>query len=608
MKRLLVLGEASDKLFVDLSSPYPLRLRILKYFWGISQDTAYDHEQGGLVAAFLLLYTKVKTAGFVTYTEMALGLNFCDFLKISCRGLIQYSRVVLPWASIGLFHRSHHSEEAHNGGIIDVKITYAIFCCTAVLEFFAAFPIGFWDLDDLYLSQERVVKWPQLVAQYSLIGYFASNKKYSKWMCIAGGIFGCKDFVDQRILCMKQCSSSSARITQLVLGYLKDGWKEEIHDAPSYRRFNDHSTHWPVLLGYLEEGHHHVGFSSSMRKRAFDESVLLWHIATDFCFFLSLAASEHTCVLADSDCSASKAYVQCRQMSNYMMYLLFVNPEMLLPGTRRNLFIDAYDGLNHILKDMDMDIPMGRKPPNVKKHEWVMLQRVINTMQKRNRSKKALEPCSQDELKKVSPEEEESPSKEKSNTKKGGHSKEKLLIDDAWALAQRLLDNNKGDEKKMWEEIQRVWVEMLCFSASRCRGYLHAKALGEGGEFLSYVWLTLFHMGMETFTDKLQRGEPRSQEVEAGNNATATPSAPNVSTTAPSTCEICINDVFTTNAGAAPSTSKICMAGDDMVNVSTTSTTAPSTSDICIIDDVLATDAGAAPSTSEICMAEDDMV
>jgi len=556
-----VLGDASDKLFVDLSSPYPLRLRILNYFWGISQDTAYNHAKGGLVAAFLLLYTKLKTAGFVTKTEMALGPNFCDFLQMSCRWLILFSRVVLPWASVVLFNRSHHSEEARNH-IIDVKITYAIFCCTAVLEFFATIPIGFWDLDNLYLTQERVVKWPQMVTQYSFIGYFASNKKHSNWMRIAG-IFGCKDFVDQRILCMKPCSSS-ARITQLVLGYLKDGWKKEIHDAPSYRRFNDHSTHWPVLLGYLEEGHH-VGFSSSMRKRAFDESVLLWHIATDFCFFLSLAASEHTCGLADSDCSACKV-IQCNEMSNYMVYLLFVNPEMLLPGTRRNLFIDAYDGLNHILKDMDMDmdIPMGRKPPNVKKQKWVMLQRVINTMQKRNRSKKASEPCPREEPKKVSPPEEEGspPSKEKSNKKKkGGHSKEKL-IDDAWALAQRLLDNNKGDEKKMWEEIQRVWVEMLCFSASRCRGYLHAKALGEGGEFLSYVWLTLFHMGMETFTDKLQR---EVKEHDAANHAATAPpstseqvsSATTGAGTAPSTS----SDVH--SASAAPSTSEIRMAKDD---------------------------------------------
>ncbi|EMS45889.1 hypothetical protein TRIUR3_31375 [Triticum urartu] len=45
----------------------------------------------------------------------------------------------------------------------------------------------------------------------------------------------------------------------------------------------------------------------------------------------------------------------------------------------------------------------------------------------------------------------------------------------------------QGDEKKMWEVMEGVWVEMLCFSASRCRGYLHAKSLGTGPELLTYI-------------------------------------------------------------------------------------------------------------------------
>jgi hypothetical protein len=37
-------------------------------------------------------------------------------------------------------------------------------------------------------------------------------------------------------------------------------------------------------------------------------------------------------------------------MSNYMIYLLFINPEMLLSGTRRNLFKEANAELDEILK------------------------------------------------------------------------------------------------------------------------------------------------------------------------------------------------------------------------------------------------------------------
>jgi hypothetical protein len=70
---------------------------------------------------------------------------------------------------------------------------------------------------------------------------------------------------------------------------------------------------------------------------------------------------------------------------------------------------------------------------------------------------------------------------------------------------------NKAKEyadDKMWAVIQGVWVEMLCFSAGRCRGYLHAKSLANGGEYLSYVWLLLSYMGMETMPEKMQRPEP----------------------------------------------------------------------------------------------------
>jgi hypothetical protein len=37
-----------------------------------------------------------------------------------------------------------------------------------------------------------------------------------------------------------------------------------------------------------------------------------------------------------------------------------------------------------------------------------------------------------------------------------------------------------------------------------CRGYLHAKSLGEGGEFLSFVWLVLSLKGAKSLADKLQ--------------------------------------------------------------------------------------------------------
>jgi hypothetical protein len=72
----------------------------------------------------------------------------------------------------------------------------------------------------------------------------------------------------------------------------------------------------------------------------------------------------------------------------------------------------------------------------------------------------------------------------------------------ACKLANELLAITENADR--WKVMYRVWMGMLCYSASMCRGYLHAKSLGEGGEFLSFVWLVLSLKGAKTLADKLQ--------------------------------------------------------------------------------------------------------
>jgi hypothetical protein len=97
------------------------------------------------------------------------------------------------------------------------------------------------------------------------------------------------------------------------------------------------------------------------------------------------------------------------------------------------------------------------------------------------------------------------------------------LIHDACKLSDELMEVRP--EETRWELMYRAWLGMLCYSASMCRGYLHAKSLGEGGEFLSFVWLVLSLKGApaKTLADKLQMPEPDAQESAAGEEtATAT--------------------------------------------------------------------------------------
>ncbi|VAI52342.1 unnamed protein product [Triticum turgidum subsp. durum] len=233
----------------------------------------------------------------------------------------------------------------------------------------------------------------------------------------------CKDHVNMHCYIKHGPSDSSSTIAELVLGYVNDGWKGYIHDAASYKIFNNHRGEWTLKkhrLGHAKR----LGWSLKM---AFDRSVLLWHIATDLCFH------HQSTTPRGQECA-----VQSRVISNYMAYLLSVRPEMLMLGTRKGIFMVACD---------DVELMLGSE-----------------------------------------------------------------LATDVRGLAQ--------DEHVRWEVIQGVWVEMLCYSASRCRGYLHAKNMNEGPELLSQVWILLSFMGMETSADRYQKSEPpetkEEEEVEAG--------------------------------------------------------------------------------------------
>jgi len=81
-------------------------------------------------------------------------------------------------------------------------------------------------------------------------------------------------------------------------------------------------------------------------------------------------------------------------MSNYMVYLLFFNPEMLLPGSRQNLFKTAYDELNGILNLKDWEwnpVCWSRCTPcggvRQTKEEAIVMDRLITVMQKKVREK-----------------------------------------------------------------------------------------------------------------------------------------------------------------------------------------------------------------------------
>ncbi|KAK1686083.1 hypothetical protein QYE76_046931 [Lolium multiflorum] len=335
------------------------------------------------------------------------------------------------------------------------------FVITILLLFGTAF------LDAAYDASDRIVrdKFSSRIFQHSLIGLFAHNRKNSTLRRIAGWL-QCKDLLDGywRV----DPSNSCKEITELVRQHVQSWWKYYIRDTESYKMVNDSRGEW-TLASY---GCRDEQIELSIR-RPFDESIVIWHLATDLYI-------HHTCTSLDDHVSAR----QCKEMSNYMVHLLFHNPEMLLPGSRNGLLATAYKELEDLL--------VGER---TLREENKIAQRVFEKCVLTSSGREDADTASL--------------IRDGANTSLIRDVANDSLIRDASELARSLLGfaNQNRNQNRIWDLIQGVWVEMLCFSAGRCRGYLHAEALGTGVEYLSYVWVLLAHAGMETFAEKLLKRE-----------------------------------------------------------------------------------------------------
>lgn len=478
---------APYRLFVDLASPTTDdRIGVLQRFSALDGNDAYDFLQKWLSITFSVLYTKhnmqilpMPSVSMRRSTSSGTILQVLNHWRevVTLKWAFSYTLRLFVWVplavSIHLFgssiQREVYSEE-------DVKVTYVLLIGTYLLEFLSFLVVGITTIrasmwirkrgflreyttgGDRQETQVTEKTTDDMVSQYNLIGFFIRSKKYP-WMM--------SEFLNQR-WSMKS-SSSSRSITNLVLQHVRGGWEHHIQDVSSYRAFNDSRGQLTLEREKLYEK---LGWTL---EGPLDESVLLWHLATDFCFYRMYASSHGSQCRQDSSgyiCHHKRA-VHCREMSNYMVYLLYVNPEMLMAGARQHLFISAYKGLQGIIQE--------DKPPL---EESELTEKILAAVQL-GRSPDSLL-----------------------------HRSEEGIIHDAWVISDVLMPAENMPADKMWKVIEGVCVEMLCFSASRCRGYLHAKGLGMGIEYLSYVWLLMYYMGMETLADKLQRVDlPKGEHV-----------------------------------------------------------------------------------------------
>ncbi|CAL5053027.1 unnamed protein product [Urochloa decumbens] len=396
--------------------------------------------------AFGLIYTRVNVATTPTY--------------------LAYHMLLVPSlhaAAIALFATSN--KRGYDRW--DVRVTYTILAVTAALDILAE---TIRQLLYKLLSAAGVPALCETLPQYNVIGSARRRARpVAGWLLRCAARLG----LEEEYLVCRRDESLYGRVAGFVMaglvGATSGSGRAKGLDLASYRAFT--AGNWALSPGLQERCGPVI--RRSLRE-SFDESVLVWHVATDLCF------RRRPPPPAGGD--AGKREECTRAISNYMAHLLSFRPDMLMTGSRRHLLAEAVEDVESIVRD-------------AKKRRWTDEEAaLLEIIQEEGKAEHPAYP----------------------------------LIHDACRLSDELLGMLDDGSETGWEVMYRVWLGMLCYSASMCRGYLHAKSLGEGGEFLSFVWLVLSLKGAKTLADKLQMPEPDDQESTAGEGATTPAAIPSI--------------------------------------------------------------------------------
>ncbi|GKV20252.1 hypothetical protein SLEP1_g30407 [Rubroshorea leprosula] len=207
----------------------------------------------------------------------------------------------------------------------------------------------------------------------------------------------------------------------------------------------------------------------------FDQSILIWHMATEICYYTSEDLSGY--VKSTRDFSL--------HMSRYMCYLLVIRPSLL--SDRIEIM-----RIRHTRAEA-MEFFKGQRPTTsddgIARQDWaatllkLLRKKCSSVVDVEERRKTACKSLLLDVKTDVP-----------HGKVKGDRSKSVLF--DACRLARTLGTISGPDQAFKWNLIKDMWLELLAYAAFHSRDSQHGQQLRRGGELLTHVWLLMAHFGL----------------------------------------------------------------------------------------------------------------
>lgn len=427
------------RLFVDLILSFQDRVDSLSFFRKLEMDQAFKVVEIELV----LMYECLHSKALVIHGWPGRSLRLFT-LSAPVMSLVLFTRVV---------------GDMEGYPRVDIIISYMLLAGAIFLEIYAILLIIIspWTYADLRAREklqhvakivfwliesfqpEKKPRWSNKMSQYNLFSYCLKDK--SRWYK------SCMEQLEWRWNFRVKTMWDSWRYTEgidvsfqlkgLIFEQLKSK-ANSTKDPKSYRKLGEHRGQWALQRkGLYQE----LGWSVDCE---FDESILLWHIATDLCFYAQTPADKYAHLATMS-----------REISNYMLFVMVMRPFMMAASIGQIRFGDTCaETKNFFRRDNDIKDEKGCE---------IKLTDVDTSI---------AEP----------------------RDVKGDRSKSVLF--QACKLAKQLKELEGVTQEKRWQIISSVWVEMLCYAAGKCSGNSHARQLSQGGELLTVVWLLMAHFGV----------------------------------------------------------------------------------------------------------------